>query len=104
MRCIPLLTLNLLNVNNFLTFDSCSDKELLESSVRFVQTFEEDVATLEIQQPKARDTGEYKCVVINTAGEDICTAKLSVTGTELWILRKKFSPVKTALVNYLNSD
>ncbi len=55
------------------------DKELLESSVRFVQTFEEDVATLEIQQPKTRDTGEYKCVVINTAGEDICTAKLSVT-------------------------
>ncbi|XP_038047566.1 titin-like, partial [Patiria miniata] len=55
------------------------NKELLEASTHFIQTFEEDVATLTIEHPKPKDTGEYKCVVISTAGEDVCTAKLTVT-------------------------
>ena len=66
-------------LNNF-QISSCRNKELLEASTRFIQTFEEDVATLIIEHPKPKDSGEYKCVVINTAGEDVCTAKLTVTG------------------------
>ena len=58
----------------------------MKSTTRHIQTFEEGVATLEIPQPKTKDIGEYKCVVINEAGEDFCSAKLTVTGNILYLM------------------
>ena len=61
-------------------FSIHSNEVELHTSKNIVETFADDVATLEILHPKPKDTGEYTCVVINQAGEDVCKAKLTVTG------------------------
>ena len=89
----------LFNFDMYITNFSYRNKELLEASTHFIQTIEEDTATLTIEHPKPKDTGEYKCVVINTAGEDICTAKLTVTGKKSdLICDLGFTVVKNYLV------
>ncbi|XP_072046919.1 titin-like [Amphiura filiformis] len=54
------------------------DDELLVASEQYVQTFEEDTATLEIVHPYPTDSGGYRCTAVNVAGEDSCVAVIHV--------------------------
>ena len=60
--------------------------ELLVASEQYVQTFEEDTATLEIAHPYPTDSGGYRCTAVNVAGEDSCVAVIHVKSKYLRII------------------
>lgn len=47
-----------------------------------IDALEDDLFTLIVEHAEPGDSGKYKCVASNEAGETICEAQLSVKGTE----------------------
>ncbi|KAF7647134.1 hypothetical protein LDENG_00176940 [Lucifuga dentata] len=64
-------------------------------------TFENHVATLRIPACEVSHNGKYSCRVTNEAGQEECSANLTVQGT---LDEDTFSSSKSQLMNYLIND
>jgi len=59
-----------------------SQKILDEGRFVHIDAVKEDLFTLIIENTEPSDTGHYKCVASNEAGESSCEAQLTVKGTQ----------------------
>lgn len=57
------------------------DEHWILEDLKFERSFENNVATLRIPACEAAHSGRYSCQVGNEAGQDRCSASLTVQGT-----------------------
>lgn len=65
----------------------------VRESYRVKGTFDENVATLNLKQIRADESGEYKCIITNQHGATSTTCKLTVLVPEKPVFKKKLVPL-----------